>query len=57
LKDRKLHYVYNFLGLMSEQYMPFFPFEGGWIVKVEISVCDDAYVDLEQHMAAALARD
>ena len=29
----------------------------GRIVKVEISVGDDAYVDLEQHLAAALARD
>jgi hypothetical protein len=36
---------------------PFFPFEGGRIVKVEISVGDDAYVDLEQLLAAALAPD
>lgn len=42
---------------VSEQYTPFFPFEGGRIVKVEISVGDDAYVDLEQHLVAALARD
>jgi hypothetical protein len=42
---------------VSEQYTPFFPFEGGRIVKVEISVGDDAYVDLEQLLAAALARD
>jgi hypothetical protein len=42
---------------VSEQYTPFFPFEGGTIVKVEISIGDDAYIDLEQHLAAALARD
>jgi arylsulfatase len=42
---------------VSERYTPFFPFEGGTIRKVEISVGDHAYVDLEQHLAAALARD
>jgi hypothetical protein len=42
---------------VSEQYTPFFPFEGGQIIKVEISIADDAYIDLEQHLAAALARD
>jgi hypothetical protein len=40
-----------------EQYTPFFPFEGGTILKVEVSIADDAYIDLEQHLAAALARD
>jgi hypothetical protein len=33
------------------------PFEGGTILKFEVSVGDDAYIDLEQHLAAALARD
>jgi hypothetical protein len=42
---------------VSEQYTPFFPFEGGAIVRVEVSVGDDAYVDLERQMMAALARD
>lgn len=42
---------------VSEQYTPFFPFEGGRIVKVEVSTGDDAYVDLEQQLRAALARD
>jgi arylsulfatase A-like enzyme len=42
---------------VSERYTPFFAFEGGTIGKVEISVGDDAYVDLEQQMMAALARD
>ena len=42
---------------VSEQYTPFFPFEGGTIHRVEVSIADDAYIDLEQHLAAALARD
>jgi len=73
VKDRKLHYVYNFLGLKSEQHLgsaplepgayvlgvdtPLFPFEGGTIVKVEVSIGDDAYVDLERQLLAALARN
>jgi hypothetical protein len=42
---------------VSERYTPFFPFEGGTILKVEVSIADDADIDLEQHLAAALARD
>jgi hypothetical protein len=42
---------------VSEQYTPFFPFEGGTIANVEVSIGDDAYVDLERQLAAALARD
>lgn len=42
---------------VSEQYTPFFPFEGGTIVKVEVSIGDDAYVDLERQLMAAVARD
>ena len=42
---------------VSERYTPFFSFEGGTIRKVEVSIGDDAYVDLEQQLAAALARD
>jgi hypothetical protein len=42
---------------VSEQYTPFFPFEGGTIVQVEVTSADDAYIDLEQKLKAALARD
>jgi arylsulfatase A-like enzyme len=42
---------------VSELYTPFFPFEGGRIRQVEITTGDDAYVDLERQLMAALARD
>jgi len=42
---------------VSEQYTPFFPFEGGEIAQVEVSVGDDRYIDLERDLLAALARD
>jgi arylsulfatase len=42
---------------VSKEYTPEFPFTGGHIVKVEVSVGDDAYVDLERQFAAAIARD
>ncbi|ADB50829.1 arylsulfatase [Conexibacter woesei] len=42
---------------VSEQYRPDFPFEGGRIVKFEVGVGDDGYVDLERRLHAALARD
>jgi hypothetical protein len=42
---------------VSEQYTPFLPFEGGTILRVEVSITDHVYIDLEQHLAAALARD
>ena len=34
-----------------------FPFAGGEIVKVVFDVADDAYIDVEGHLAAAMARD
>ena len=34
-----------------------FEFTGGTIAKVVFDVADDAYVDVERHMAAAMARD
>jgi arylsulfatase len=34
-----------------------FPFTEGKIVKVVFDIADDAYVDIEQHLAAAMARD
>jgi hypothetical protein len=40
---------------VSEQYAPLFPFEGGTILRVEVSIADDAHIDLEQHLADALA--
>jgi arylsulfatase len=42
---------------VSNEYKPRFPFTGGRIVKVIYDVADDAYVDLERKLAAALARD
>jgi arylsulfatase A-like enzyme len=42
---------------VSSQYKPAFPFTGGKIVKVVFDVGDDAYIDREQHLAAAMARD
>jgi arylsulfatase len=42
---------------VSGEYTSTFPFDGGTIVKVVIEVGDDAYLDLEAHMAAAMARD
>ena len=32
-------------------------FTGGRIAKVVFDVADDAYIDVERHMAAAFARD
>ena len=42
---------------VSSEYRPKFEFTGGKIVKVVFDVADDAYVDAERHMAAAIARD
>jgi len=42
---------------VSSEYKPKFEFTGGRIVKVVYDVADDAYVDLERELAAALARD
>jgi len=42
---------------VSSEYTPKFEFSGGKIVKVVFDVADDAYVDIEQHLAAAMARD
>jgi hypothetical protein len=42
---------------VSSEYTPKFEFTGGRIVKVVFDVADDAYVDVEKHMAAAMARD
>ncbi|HEY7604877.1 MAG TPA: arylsulfatase [Gaiellaceae bacterium] len=42
---------------VSSEYKPRFDFTGGEIVKVVFDVADDAYVDVEQHLTAAMARD
>ena len=42
---------------VSSEYTPKFAWSGGQIHKVVYDVADDAYVDLEQHLAAAIARD
>jgi arylsulfatase len=42
---------------VSSEYQPKFEWSGGEIVKVVFDVADDAYVDLENVMAAAMARD
>ena len=42
---------------VSSLYTPQFPFAGGEIIKVVFDVANDAYVDVEQHLAAAIARD
>ena len=42
---------------VSSEYKPKFEFTGGRIVKVVFDVADDAYLDVETHLAAALARD
>lgn len=42
---------------VSSEYKPKFDFTGGRIVKVVFDVADDAYVDVEQHLTAAMARD
>jgi hypothetical protein len=42
---------------VSSEYKPTFEFTGGRIVKVVYDVGDDRYVDLERHLAAAMARD
>ena len=34
-----------------------FEFTGGKITKVVFDIADDAYVDVEAHLAAAMARD
>jgi hypothetical protein len=38
-------------------YEPTFEFTGGTIETVVFDIADDAYVDVERHFAAAMARD
>ncbi|HEY1689011.1 MAG TPA: arylsulfatase [Solirubrobacteraceae bacterium] len=42
---------------VSAEYRSKFEFSGGRIEKVVFDVADDAYIDVERHMAAAMTRD
>jgi arylsulfatase len=42
---------------VSSLYQPRFGFTGGTIHKVVFDVAKDAYIDLEKHLVAAVARD
>jgi hypothetical protein len=42
---------------VSSAYTPKFEWTGGQIHKVVFDVADDAYIDVERHFAAAMARD
>ena len=42
---------------VSTAYQPKFEFRGGKIIKVIFDVADDAYIDVERHMVAAMSRD
>jgi len=42
---------------ISVEYQSRFPFIGGQIIKVVYDIADDAYIDKERQLAAALARD
>jgi arylsulfatase len=42
---------------VSSMYGPGFAWTGGEIIKVVYDVADDAYIDVERHLAAAMARD
>ncbi|HET6340542.1 MAG TPA: arylsulfatase [Polyangiales bacterium] len=42
---------------VTSDYHPQFEFAGGEIVKVVFDVRDDVYIDVETHLAAAMARD
>jgi arylsulfatase A-like enzyme len=42
---------------ISSEYQSRFPFTGGQIIKVIYDIADDAYVDEERQLAAAMARD
>ena len=42
---------------VSALYSSGFSFSGGEIKKVVFDIADDAYIDVEAHLAAAMARD
>jgi len=42
---------------VSVEYSSKFAFTGGEIIKVIYDIADDAYIDMERELAAALARD
>jgi hypothetical protein len=42
---------------VSKEYKPKFPFARGRVIKVVFDVAKEGYVDVEQELAAAMARD
>jgi hypothetical protein len=42
---------------VSSMYRPKFEFTEGEIIQIVFDVGDDAYIDVERHFAAAMARD
>jgi hypothetical protein len=42
---------------VSKEYTPQLPFTGGRIIKVEVSIGDDVYLNIDCEFAAAMARD
>jgi len=42
---------------VSSEYKSKFEFTGGNIIKVIFDIANDAYIDVEQKLAAAMARD
>ena len=66
-KDQKLYYVYNFLGIGSQQECSGDnvsqegvnpgTFNNGTILGVGVDVSPESYLDIEREAAGALARD
>jgi hypothetical protein len=42
---------------VSREYKPKFELTGGKVVRVVHDIANDAYFDIERHLAAAIARD
>ena len=42
---------------VSGEYRSQFPFTGGQVIKVVFDIAEDAYINVERRLAAALARD
>jgi hypothetical protein len=52
---RRVHPMFG--DAVSSAYKPRFEFTPREIVKVVFDVADDAYIDVERHMVAAMSRD
>ena len=57
LDDHGFEFGYDGGDAVSREYKPKFPFTGGQVIKVVFDVAKEAYIDVEQELAAALARD